>query len=138
MIKESPWLGHGPFYFVGVDEKNVDRRLPHSLWLFLAYQIGIPGAFVFYWILWRAWKRSYRAARRFGGQRTELAHTVVLLSAILVIFVVDEIKISFLRYDNTQQFMWTMLGLLLSASRVALARTDEPEREQIEHRPVQS
>jgi len=138
MIKDSPWLGHGPFFFIGVNEKNVNVRLPHSLWLFLAYQIGIPGSFVLYWILWIAWKRSYRAAKAFGAERTELAYTVVLLSAILVIFVVDEFKISFLRYDNTQHFMWTMFGLLLSASRVALRKRNAKEGARIEHQPVQS
>lgn len=132
MIKESPWIGHGPYYFVGVDEKNVDRRYPHSLFLFMAYLIGIPGALVFYWLLLTALLRGYRAARRYANQRSELAYTVVLLSSVLVIFFVDEIKISFMRYDNTQQFTWTMLALLLSTSRVALARAERQEKERRE------
>jgi len=130
MIRQSPWIGHGPYYFVGVDEKNVDRRYPHSLFLFLSYLIGIPGALVFYWILALALLTSLKAARRYANQRTELAYTVVLLSSILVIFFVDEIKISFLRYDNTQQFTWTMLGMLIASSRVALLRADEQEKEE--------
>lgn len=134
-IKESPWIGYGPFYFQGVDEKNVDHQDPHSLFLFLAHTIGIPGALVFYWMLFRAFRMSYRAAKRYATQRSELAYTVVLLSGILVIFFVDEIKIAFLRYENTQHFTWTMLGLLVSASRVAVRRADERERARLEAEP---
>jgi O-antigen ligase len=133
-IQQSPWIGYGPYYFIGVDEKNVDHKYPHSLFLFLAHTIGIPGALIFYWILFRAFRMSYRAAKRYATQRSELAYTVVLLSGILVIFFVDEIKISFLRYENTQHFTWTMLGLLVSASRVANRRADETERARLESR----
>jgi len=127
-IMDSPWIGHGPYYFIGVDEKNVDHKYPHSLFLFMSHLIGIPGAIVFYWMLIKALTISYGAAKRFANRRGELAYTVVLLSSILVIFLVDEIKISFLRYDNTQHFTWTMLGLLISTSRVANRKADEMER----------
>ena len=132
LIEESPILGHGPYYFVGVDERNVTHRYPHSLFLFLSYQIGIPGALVFYWLLLTAMIRSYKTARRYATKHSELAYMVVLLSSIFVIFFVDEIKISFLRYDNTQHFTWTMLGLLASVSRVANARADKEKREKLE------
>jgi O-antigen ligase len=131
-IVESPWIGHGPYYFIGVDEKNIEHKHSHSLFLHVSYLIGIPGALVLYWLLFRALRMSYRAAKRYATRRGELAYTVVLLSSILVIFLVDEVKIEFMRYDNTQQFTWTMLGLLLSASRVALRRADETERQAIE------
>ncbi|MFH1277018.1 MAG: O-antigen ligase family protein [Candidatus Eisenbacteria bacterium] len=136
-IQDSPWIGHGPYYFVGVDEKNVNRLYPHSNFLFFSYLVGIPGALVFHWMLISAGLRGYKAARRYARQRTELAYTVVLLSSILVIFFVDEIKISFMRYDNTQHFTWTILALLLSVSRVAIARADREEaanRERIAQR----
>jgi O-antigen ligase len=135
MIKERPWIGHGPYYFIGVDEKNVRIHQPHSLFLWMAYIIGIPGALLFYYILVLALRKSYQAARRYANRRSDLAFTVVLLSSILVIFLVDEIKISFMRYENTQQFTWTMLGLLISASRVAFLRADEEERAKLESAP---
>ncbi len=128
-VLERPWIGHGPHYVLGWDEKHMRRHYPHSLFLFLSYLIGIPGALVFYYLLFKALRFSLKAAKRYATQRTEFAYTVVLLSSCLVIFLVDEIKICFLRYDQTQQFTWTMLGILVSASRLAIMLADRRESE---------
>ena len=134
MIKESPWIGHGPYFFVGVNEENVRVRHPHSMFLFFSYLIGIPGAIVFLWILLSAWRKSYHAAKLYATKRSDFAHTIVLLSSVLVIFFIDELKICFMRYENTQHFTWTMLALLLAASRIAVARVKEKERLKLEQR----
>jgi O-antigen ligase len=130
-IQESPWIGHGPYYFTGVDERNVHSNYPHSLFLFLAHMIGIPGAIIFYGFLFAIIRRGYRAARAFATERSQFAYTVVILSSCMIIFLIDEMKISFLRYDQTQQFTWTMFALVLAASRVAMKRVEERKKENL-------
>ncbi len=128
LVKESPWIGHGPWYPTGVDERNVRQSFPHNLFLFTAYCIGVPGAVIFLVPFIMALRRSYLAAKRFAVERSEFAFTVVILSSTLVIFLVDEIKICFLRYDQTQHFTWTMLALLTASSRIAIQIADERDR----------
>lgn len=128
-IEESPWIGHGPYYFTGVDERNVHSNYPHSLFLFLAHMIGIPGAVLFYGFLFAIIRRGYRAARAFATERNQFAYTVVILSSCMIIFLIDEFKISFLRYDQTQQFTWTMFALVLAASRVAMKHVEERKKQ---------
>ncbi len=127
-IQDHPWIGHGPHFILGHDEKNVKQSYPHSLFLFLSFIIGIPGAIVFYIFLFMALRLSLRAAKKYATERSEFAYTVVLLSSCLVIFMVDEIKISYLRYDQTQHFTWTLFGVLVATSRLALQLSEKRER----------
>lgn len=137
-VMENPWIGHGPHFILGHDEKNVKRHYPHSLFLYLSFLIGIPGAIVFYVLLFMALRHSIRAARAFATERSEFAYTVVLLSSCLVIFIIDELKICYLRYDQTQHFTWTMLGILVSTSRLATQLAEKRDRERRAKRIAQT
>jgi len=130
-IMDKPWLGHGPTYVLGTDEKNVRRHYPHSLFLFMSFIVGIPGAILFYVLILIIFFRSLQAARKYATEKSQFAYTVVILSSTLVIFMVDEIKICFLRYPQTQHFTWTLFALVISSTRLANQLSEQREKKRL-------
>ncbi len=84
---------------------------PHSLPLTLVFTVGIAGAVAFYWLLvtvfWRC-VQGLRSRAPYAG-----------LGALLVfLFVVDQVKIEYLRVFNYQWFVWGLLGVCAATARI--------------------
>jgi O-antigen ligase len=121
-IKESPWVGYGPG--VGFDREVPlttpavrATGFPHNLYLFLLVTVGVFGFVAVLgfllrigWHLWAARKRTYES---------EYVKGLVRLGPLLMaVFLVDQIKIEFLRFDfvDYQQFILSFFGILLGLS----------------------
>jgi hypothetical protein len=100
-------LGAGPAF-----DYSRFGTYPHSLPLTLFFTVGLVGAFAFYGLLATI---SVRCVRAWRQTREPLA----LLGALLVaLFVVNELKIEFVRSFNYEWFVWGLLGVCAATGLV--------------------
>ena len=134
-IKEKPVLGYGPRLRLHEDllkpiPGHTPIPYPHSLPLFLLYTLGIVGltAYSVFFIL--LGKRLYAGTRR--NTDPEFRGLSILGFLMLAIFLIDEIKIEFLRFiqSDYQAIVFTIFGgFLAMADRARLrskAKTPHP------------
>ncbi len=117
-MMQHPFIGHGPYYSV-----RTGTRIwfwPHNLYLYVGNSIGIIGLGVFVWLLVTllriSWPRTDDLVRGdFAKSYLIIAHTQ------MVVFVVDQIKIEYLRNYIYQFQIWLMFSLLVAAHRISSA-----------------
>jgi O-antigen ligase len=91
---------------------------PHNVYLFYANTVGIVGLGFFLWMLWRLWRMS-------KPQHDDLFHAsfasgfMVMGHAMLFVFLIDEIKIDYLRNSIYQFQVWVFFAMIAAAHRVA-------------------
>ena len=134
---DSPVLGHGPRLRLFDDLRrripgHIPIGYPHNLFFFLVHTVGLLGLLAylaFFWSLGRAFHRS-----RQSKSRSPVLNGVPTLALILlIVFLVDEYKIEFLRFGfrDLQQYMFASWGLMLGLShrlRVEAGREVASER----------
>ncbi len=122
---EHPIIGHGP----GLDFSMLrfqQWRLPHSVYLFYLNMTGIVGLSVFMFLVYRLIKASSL------GIKSSLIYSpfseafMKVLHVCLVMFLLDQIKIEYLRNDIYVYFIWFFFGLIASTRNIILKK----EREQ--------
>ncbi len=113
---EHPLLGHGPYYSL---EKGLTYwPWPHNVYLYYANIVGMVGLGFFLWLLWRLWRLS-------KPRTDDLFHAnfatgfLVIGHAMLFVFIVDQVKIDYLRNSIYQVQVWVMFALIVSAHRVS-------------------
>lgn len=116
-IAKSPLLGHGLAIPMGTWKGGVAMNL-HSLYLHLAYTIGIPGLLLFMGIIVRLFQISLRAARD-RSQTPFIRHVMMGLNACLVLFLIDQLKIEYSRAPIEITLIWVLFAFLLSAEKLA-------------------
>ena len=122
---EHPVIGHGP----GLDFPMLRLQqwlLPHSVYLFYLNMTGIVGLSVFIFLVYRLIKASSL------GIRSSLVHSpfpeafMKVLHVCLVMFLIDQIKIEYLRNDIYVYFIWFFFGLIAATRNIII----KSEREQ--------
>lgn len=122
--KEHPLIGHGPFYPLRT-VAGVRIYWPHSIYLYYIYITGWIGLSVFLFIMFRLYRSSLRyAARRLRDPRFSRS-ALLVMNTVLVIFLIDQIKLEYLRHEVYQFFVWSLFGLLVAAVNVARRQEDE-------------
>jgi O-antigen ligase len=124
MIKEKPILGHGP----RLSRHNVDHvnlltgkrghvGYPHNLYLFILYTLGVVGL-VAYLIFFSAIFFKLRKASGKSRDNPLLAGIPKLGTLLIFVFLVDQIKVEFLRYHlgDYQHYIFMMFGLFVGFS----------------------
>lgn len=121
-VLRQPFIGHGMSTAVGTFRGGVSANI-HNLYLTLAYTIGIPGLVAFMWMLWGLWKKSWSVFREHGQpQRTrELA---LALHVMLVMFIVDEMKIEYVRQPMYMHMTWLHFAFIMAVWRQSRERRD--------------
>jgi O-antigen ligase len=121
-IMKRPILGYGPYYEPrgGVSEVY----WPHNNYLFYWHMLGIIGLLAFLWILWRLWRETGRASP-YLGHPSYAASLLLALRAMLVLFIVDQIKIDYLRNPTYAYWVWMFFGLIVVAGRIAKDQEQE-------------
>ena len=114
-IFEHPFLGHGPWYssFSGTHI----YYWPHSLYLYVANNVGFFGLGVFLWLL----STLFRITRPLTDdlRHPDLLQSYMIIARVqLVVFLVDEIKIEYLRNDIYAAQVWMMFALMVAAYQV--------------------
>jgi hypothetical protein len=91
---------------------------PHNVYIFYAYIIGVFGLACFLWFLTELWKASRPRAASLGSG-TYIEGATLLSRVMLFTFMIDQIKIDYLRNANYSFFVWFLFGLLYAINRVA-------------------
>jgi hypothetical protein len=141
-IKESPILGHGPRYMMdgGDDGRKWPgwelSSYPHNLYLFLLSTVGMVGfvAFFIFFLspLVGSW-RAYQSTNVRSFETTFIKTSIVIMIVILV----DQIKVEFIRMNLTDywHFIYALLGLIVGAT-TRLRILDARERREQQQRLV--
>jgi O-antigen ligase len=119
-IQQRPWTGHGPYYEFGEfgREKLTKFFWPHNGYLYYLHTVGIFGTSAFLWIVGRLW---FDSKRRSVGTLTSSNYPRSLLLVwhiVLTIFLVDQLKIEYLRNQHYQFFPWIVFGLMVATLNV--------------------
>ncbi len=114
-IFEHPFIGHGPFYswFSGAHH----FYFPHSGYLFVANNIGFIGFGVFAWLLWTLYRITRPSTDDLGHPDVLKAYQVIARTQ-LVVFLVDQTKIEYLRSQNYEFQVWLMFALMVAAYQI--------------------
>lgn len=130
-IKEQPLLGYGPRLRLNQDmiypiTGHKPIPYPHSLPLFLLYTLGIVGLIAytvfFALLMWRLYSGSRIR------QLNESSGLAKLGFLLLVLFLLDQIKIEFLRFiqSDYQAIIFTLFGGLLAMADKARTPISQP------------
>jgi O-antigen ligase len=123
-IPNSPLIGHGIYTPEGTFRGGVSQNI-HSLYVSLAYKMGIPNLIMFLWlasILFRvSWRRSQDRS-----VPPDLREFMFALNVILVIFLLDEVKIEFVRSAQSMHVSFYYFGLIMALDQIIMrARHEE-------------
>ncbi len=117
-IFEHPLLGHGPYYSP-LSGTQV-YHWPHSLPLYLANNVGFIGFAIFAWLLWTLF-RITRPTTDDLRHPDFLRSYMIIARVQMLIFLVDEIKVEYLRNINYAFQVWMMFALMVAAHRLLTA-----------------
>jgi O-antigen ligase len=112
---EHPFIGHGPYY--SVMEGTRTYFWPHNLYLFVANNVGLIGLGIFLWLLWTLLRIS-------RPQTDDLRHGdfmrsyMIIAQSQMIVFLIDETKIDFMRNGNYQLQVWLMFALITAAYQI--------------------
>ena len=115
-VLEHPIIGHGPYYAA---RKGVEVQYwPHNVYLFYAYIVGFVGLACYLLVLWQLW-RSSRPRALSLGDGTFIQGATLLTRVMLFTFIIDQIKIDYLRNNVYSFYVWFMFGMIYAVGRVA-------------------
>jgi O-antigen ligase len=120
---EHPWIGHGPFYYIGYPVGIY--YLPHSTYLYYFYTIGIIGLVVFLLFVGTLLRMTIRYMSVRTGVKTFSTDLLTVLHVQLVVYLIDGIKIGYQRNDNYFLMVWLVFGMAAACYKVAARRTAE-------------
>ena len=115
MLKH-PLLGWGPYY---PTEHGIESVFwPHCLYLYVGNLTGFIGLGFFLWILWTFWKIT--TPRTDSLTSPSYTESYLLIAQVqLVFFIVDQVKIEYLRNTVYPYQVWLMFALWVAAYKLA-------------------
>jgi O-antigen ligase len=122
-IFEHPLLGHGPRW--ELLSGNVMYHWPHSLYLFVANNAGFLGLAAMLWLLWTLF-RITRPVNDDLRSPDALGSYLLVARAQMVIFLVDQIKVEYMRNMVYEFQVWVMFALMVAASQAVRRREAAP------------
>ena len=115
-ILEHPFIGHGPFYAV---QRGIEFWYwPHNGYLYVAHLIGFIGLAFYLLMLALLWRLTWTADPDLGDRSYARAF-LVIGNAQLLIFMVDQLKIDYLRNPVYTLQVWLMFAMIVAANKVA-------------------
>jgi hypothetical protein len=126
-IAQKPWFGHGPFYEFGQygQEKLTRFFWPHNGYLYYLHTIGILGTGAFLWIVIRLWTKSSQQSSSSLWSDDYPRSLLLVWHMMITIFMIDQLKIEYLRNPDYQFFPWIVFGLTVATMNVVKARGAE-------------
>jgi O-antigen ligase len=120
---EHPWIGHGPVY---TPQTGLRVWLwPHCLYLFVLNNVGFIGLAIFFWLLGSLFRVSL--PRTDDLRHSRFSEGYLLIGHVqLMVFLVDEIKIEYLRNPNYGFQIWLMFALIVAAYQVSRHEAAKP------------
>jgi O-antigen ligase len=111
---EHPIIGHSPGW--DFSKKLQQEMYPHSGYLFILNMTGFFGLLSFLFLLFRFVRVSMVSIKESLIHSSFSAGFLKVLHVSLVIFIIDQIKIEYLRNDIYGYFVWFLLGLIAATS----------------------
>jgi O-antigen ligase len=128
-IPQRPLLGHGPRLRLYADDRrdipgHTPIPYPHSLYLYLLYTVGVVGLVAFMGFFVSVFLRLRRAARA-PEHDVYLSGWCKLGQLLVVVFLVDQLKLEFLRFalSDYQQYLFALLAILVALSDRVLSKS---------------
>ena len=112
-------LGVGPGI---VSHTPLLLTFPHNLFLYLLISLGLFGAFLYFsWFIWVGFVSQ-------GKIRQDKATQIVtaFIKAIVIFFVIDQMKIEYIRVSSYQQIVWAFMALIYV--QVHILSIDSPKQ----------
>lgn len=110
-FKEKPLTGHGIIYNLGTQ-----LFFPHSTYLYFLLTLGVPGLAVYLLFVCALLQKGLQAERN-ALKNNGPFEMAVVVNTLLIVFLIDGIKIEYLRYPNYQLFAWFLFGLVTALSQ---------------------
>jgi len=132
-VLEHPFVGHGPYYDLGQGRGFTGKGLytaiwPHNQYLFYGHTVGLVGTAAFLFIGIRLLTVSFHWKAISLQEDSYPRSLMVALNVMLLVFLVDQIKIDYLRNDTYQYFPWLLMGLIAATRRIILDQEEEKRR----------
>lgn len=120
---DHPFVGHGAYYDLGLQRGITGQGLyaysyPHNLYLFYAHTVGFLGVAAFLFLTGRMLWVSFRERGRDFSDPSFPRAFMLVLHAMLVIFLIDQAKIEYLRNPAYIYFPWILLGTIAANYRI--------------------
>jgi O-antigen ligase len=116
LFLEHPWIGHGPYYAMQIGAHFASW--PHNGYLLLGYFVGLVGVVFFFVLLFHLLRLSNACSDDMYDPN--YARAFLLFAHVqIVVFMVDQTKIDFLRNPTYMFEVWVMFAMLVAASRLA-------------------
>lgn len=115
-ILKHPIIGHGPYFAPQVGVEMI--YWPHNVYLFYAHIVGIVGLAFFLWLLWVLWRASRPRAQALGAG-TYVQGATIVARVMLFTFIIDQLKIDYLRNARYSFYIWFLLGLIWAIGAIA-------------------
>jgi O-antigen ligase len=111
-----PIIGHGPHY--EISRGTSFWYWPHNLYLYIGNLVGFVGLGFFLWLMGSLWLRSRPIVDRLSHPNYAAAFLIVA-HAQLVLFLIDQLKIEYLRNPIYSFQVWLMFATIVAAYRIA-------------------
>jgi O-antigen ligase len=111
-----PFIGHGPVYDTS---KGIDFWFwPHNGYLYVGNLVGLVGLACYLWLLFKLWRTSRPVS--LDLRDANYARAYLLIAHVqLVVFLVDQLKIDFLRNPTYPFQVWMLFAFIVSAHRLS-------------------
>jgi O-antigen ligase len=116
-IQERPLTGHGFYDYSGMWSGPIAMHV-HNLYLTIAYMLGLPGLALFLTFLGSIALNAYRTMRDRRVSK-DIRATLLICFTMLVVFVIDQGKIEFVRQALTMHTTFIFFAITVAATRVA-------------------
>lgn len=118
-----PILGSGPYY--ASREGLLTWYWPHSLYLYVLNIVGVVGFAFFLWLLWVLWRATRPGTDDLGDANYAAAY-LLIARVQLVLFLVDQVKIEYLRNPIYQFQIWLLFSLWIAARQIVERERPRP------------
>lgn len=116
---EKPFIGHGPYYDVGVGLTK--RFWPHNGYLFYFVTLGIVGLGAFLWVVWKV-NRESRLWRHPSIRSSSLGDFMALSQIWLFVLLFEQLRTDHQRDDIYPFIVWMCFGVVVAGGQLARRR----------------
>jgi O-antigen ligase len=111
-----PFFGHGPFYNTN---KGIDFWYwPHNGYLYVGNLVGLVGLACYLWLLVQLLRTSRPVSHDLRDPNYARAY-LLIAHVQLVVFMVDQLKIDFLRNPTYPFQVWLLFAYIVAAHRLS-------------------
>lgn len=123
---EHPIFGNGPGWdFVSGYSQGF---WPHNLYLFYFNSLGIVGLLAFLFLMYRIVKATLPGIKASLGESSYPLALMKIFHVVILIFMLDQIKIEYLRNKIYTFFIWALFALVISTYNIIMKERKEIEK----------